>query len=55
MTYEQCLNQPKSKLEWKLIEKLDKNPWIIRKFNGKIGSHALIWEDRDIDLDEFYW
>ena len=54
MTYECYLNQPKSMLEWKLIEKLDKNPKLIRVSNHQYSSHPLLREYCHIDRDEFY-
>ena len=41
MTYKHYLKQPKSKLEWKLNEKLAKNHELIRAFNRNT-SHPLI-------------
>ena len=40
MTYEHYLNQPKSKLEWRLNVLLTKNPELIKKFTN--SSHPLI-------------
>ena len=54
MTFEYYLNQPKSMLEWKLVEKLHKSPKLIRVFNHQNSSHPLIREVVDGDRDEFY-
>ena len=40
MTYEHYLKQPKQVVEWRLNEKLSKNPELIRAFDRKI-SHPL--------------
>ena len=39
--------------EWKLIEKVDKNPRFIREFNSQNSSHPLIREYHEIYLGEF--
>ena len=44
MTFEYCLTQPKSMLEWKLLAKLDKNPEIVCLFDYRQSSHTLIRE-----------
>ena len=43
ITYEFYLRQPKSMLEWKLIEKLARNPNLKKLFNGSY-SHPLVRE-----------
>ena len=50
MTYGYYLNQPKSMLEWKLIEKLNKKPRLIHKFNCENSPHPLIREQYEIYL-----
>ena len=54
MTYESYPNQPKSMLEWKLIEELDKNAETMGVFNNQNCSHPIIREFCDIDRVEFY-
>ena len=41
MTYDFYLKQPKSMLEWRLKEKIAKNPILINSLN-KIHNHPLI-------------
>ena len=54
MTCEYYLNQPKSMLEWKLIEKLIKNPRLKHEFIWEDGSLPLICEFYEIYLCGFY-
>ena len=48
------MTQPKSRLEWKLYEKLDKNPEIVCLFDYRRCSHPLLGELFDIYPDDFY-
>ena len=51
ITYEYYLKQPKSMLEWRLIEKLAKNPKLIKAFD-RVLSHPLIREYSHVDTVE---
>ena len=48
ITHEDYLKQPKSMLEWRLIEKLDRNFRAIKAFDRTL-SHPLIREFFDVD------
>ena len=48
ITYEYYLKQPKSVLEWRINEKLVKNPKLIKAFDSTL-SHPLIREYSNVD------
>ena len=50
MTYIHYLNQPKSMLEWKLKEKLARNPRRINSLN-RFDNHPLIRKYSHIPFD----
>ena len=54
MTCEYYLKQPKSTLEWNLIEKLNKSSRLTHHFNCENSCHALICEYYEIHLNEFH-
>ena len=55
MTFDFHLKRAKkSMFEWKLIEKLDKNPILTRVFNNQNSSHPVIRDYRAIDRDDFF-
>ena len=54
MTYEYYLKQPKSRLKWKLIEKLNESPQHIHQFNCENSAHPLFCEYYEIYLYEVF-
>ena len=51
LTYKNYLKQKKSVLEWKLIEKLSRNPGLMSEIN-KTFYHALTLADGPIEDEE---
>ena len=51
ITYEYHLKEPKSLLEWRLSEKLTRNPQLIKAFDRTL-SHPLIREYSNVDTLE---
>ena len=52
-TFKFFIIQSKSMLEWKLVEKKDRNPKFIRVFDRQKSSNSLFRENCQIDLGEF--
>ena len=52
--FEYYLTKPKSRLEWKLLAMLDKNPQIVHSFDYKRQYHPLFQYFFDIYLDDFF-
>ena len=51
IAYEYYLKQPKSMLEWRLIEKLARNPKLIKAFDRTL-SHPVIREYSNVNAVE---